>query len=58
MNELMNERKSIMKKKIYSIPQTEVLQLETSVIMEAFGPASMPTDPFSSPAPKRKTEVF
>jgi hypothetical protein len=46
-----------MKKRIYSIPQTEVLQLETSVIMEAFGPASAPKDPFAS-APKRRTKVF
>jgi hypothetical protein len=56
MNELMNERKSIMKKQ-YIFPQTEVMQLGTSVIMEAFGPASAPKDPFAS-APKRRTKVF
>ena len=45
-----------MEKRQYIVPQTEVMQLGTSVIMEAFGPASMPKDPLT--APKRKTEVF
>ena len=48
---------SFMEKKLYNTPQTEVLQLETSVIMEAFGPASAPKDPFAG-APKRRTKVF
>lgn len=47
---------SFMEKKLYNTPQTEVLQLGTTVIMEAFGPASMPKDPLT--APKRKAEVF
>ena len=47
-----------MKKKQYISPLSEVTHLSTDVIMEAFGPASMPTDPFSSPAPKRRTPVF
>ena len=48
-----------MEKKLYNTPQTEVMQLGTNVIMEAFGPASAPKDPFSAaPANPKKTEVF
>jgi len=35
-----------MKKRLYIVPQSEVMRLSTDVIMEAFGPASVPTDPF------------
>lgn len=60
MNELMNERKSIMEKKLYSIPQTEVTAMagtcnimKTSIGMEG---SNLPTEPGS--APKRRAEVF
>ena len=43
-------------KKQYIIPSVEVLSVST-VLMQAFGEASMPHDPFSS-APRRKTDVF
>jgi hypothetical protein len=56
VDQLTRKQIAIMKK-IYNTPQTEVMQLETSVIMEAFGPASAPKDPFAS-APKRRTKVF
>lgn len=48
-----------MAKKTYIIPLSEVTQLGPDVIMDAFGPASMPIDPFA-PAPRRRTstEVF
>ena len=54
MNELMNERKSIMKKKIYSIPQTEVAAMAgTCNIMKTS------IDLLPDMAPKRHTtEVF
>jgi len=39
-------------KKQYIFPQVEVMQFGSDVIMEAFGPASMPSDPFA--APERK----
>ena len=54
MNELMNERKSIMKKKIYSIPHTEVAAMEgTCNIMKTS------IDLLPDMAPKRRTdEVF
>jgi hypothetical protein len=46
-----------MKKKQYITPQSEVVQLGTDVIMEAFGPASVPTDPFgSAPAVRGKVD--
>ena len=61
MNELMNERKSIMKKKLYSIPQTEVALttgacsiMKTSIGMND---TNLPSEP--GMAPKRRTdEVF
>ena len=47
-----------MKKKHYTSPLIEVIGMNT-VVMQAFGPASMPTDPgTSNPAPKRATEPF
>ena len=47
-----------MAKKTYIIPLSEVMLLGSDVIMDAFGPASLPIDPFA-PAPKRReTEVF
>lgn len=47
-----------MAKKIYIIPLSEVTQLGPDVIMDAFGPASMPIDPFA-PAPKKSdSKVF
>ena len=54
MNELMNERKSIMKKKIYSIPHTEVAVMAgTCNIMKTS------IDLLPDMAPKRRTdEVF
>ena len=54
MNELMYERKSIMKKKIYSIPQTEVVAMQglCNVMKTSI-------DLLPDMAPKRrKTEVF
>ena len=48
-----------MEKKTYIIPLSEVMLLGSDVIMDAFGPASMPDDPFGNNAPKRhETEVF
>ena len=54
MNELMNERKSFMEKKLYSIPQTEVTAMAgTCNIMKTS------IDLLPDMAPKRrKTEVF
>ncbi len=47
-----------MKKQVYISPLSEVMLLGSDVIMDAFGPASLPIDPFA-PAPKRReTEVF
>ena len=46
------------KKKLYITPLMEVSHLETDVIMQAFGPASMPDDPTKQAPRKRKTEVF
>ena len=42
-----------MEKRQYIFPQTEVMNFGSDVIMEAFGPASMPSDPFAG-APERK----
>lgn len=38
-----------MEKKQYIAPLSEVTLFESDVIMQAFGPASMPKDPFSAP---------
>ena len=46
-----------MEKKQYIAPLSEVMLFGSDVIMEAFGPASMPTDPLAG-APKRRTPVF
>ena len=46
-----------MKKKQYICPKNEVVRFATS-LMEAFGPASMPSSPFSSSAPKHRTPAF
>ena len=43
-------------KKIYNTPQIEVTHLGSGILL-AFGPASMPKDPFSAPV-RRRTEVF
>ena len=43
-----------MKKRIYIIPETEIMVL-VSPVMKDLGPASMPNQNF---APKRKVEVF
>lgn len=52
MNELMNERKSIMEKKLYSIPQTEVVAMAgTCNVMKTS------IDLLPDMAPKR-TQVF
>ena len=45
------------KKQQYICPVTEVTVLGSDVIMQAFGPASMPDDTFNN-APAKKTEVF
>lgn len=45
-----------MEKKQYHTPLTEVTHLGSDILMQAFGPASLPKDPFTSP--KRKTDVF
>ena len=53
MNELMNERKSIMEKKIYSIPHTEVAAMAgTCNIMKT----SIELGP--DPAPERREPKF
>ena len=46
-------------KKQYISPLCEEMSMNT-VVMQAFGPASMPDDSFNSsnPAPKRATEAF
>ena len=46
------------KKKLYITPLMEVSHFGTDVIMQAFGPASMPDDPTNQAPRKRKTEVF
>ena len=46
-----------MKKKVYIVPLCEVMQLGSGILMEAFGPSSMPRDPFSAPV-RRTTDVF
>ena len=48
-----------MKKQQYISTLIEVIGMNT-VVMQAFGPASMPDDSFNSsnPAPKRATEAF
>lgn len=48
---------SPMKKKVYIVPLCEVMQLGSGILMEAFGPGSMPRDPFSAPV-RRTTDVF
>ena len=54
MSELTNKRvREIMEKKQYIAPLSEVTLFESDVIMQAFGPASMPDDSFKSGAPKR-----
>lgn len=55
MNELMNERKSIMEKKQYNTPQIEVMPFNT-VLMQLTGEASVLPGPGN--APKRRTQVF
>lgn len=46
-----------MEKKQYASPLTEVTQFGSDIIMQVFGPASMPDDKFKD-APKRRTKVF
>lgn len=46
-----------MRKKLYMAPQTEVMNMNT-VVMQAFGPASMPGDPTSAPAKRNATDAF
>ncbi len=46
-----------MKKKEYISPLSEVTNLGSGILMQAFGPASMPKGPFTVPV-RRKTEVF
>ena len=43
-------------KKQYIIPSVEVMSVST-VLMQAFGEASMPRDPFTAPK-RREAEVF
>ena len=45
-----------MEKKQYIAPLSEVTHLGSGILL-AFGPASMPKDPFSAPV-RRRTEVF
>ena len=47
-----------MEKKTYIIPQSEVMPFGSDVIMEAFGPSSMPTDPFANAPKPRKPKAF
>lgn len=47
-----------MTKKIYINPQIEVTLFGSDVIMQAFGPASMPNDHFNGAPRKQWTEVF
>jgi len=47
-----------MKKKLYISPVTEVTEFGSEVIMQVFGPASMPNDQFQNPAPRHRSEVF
>lgn len=47
-----------MEKKQYIAPLSEVMQLGSDVIMEAFGPASMASDPFAAPKKRENPEVF
>ena len=51
-----------MEKKLYSCPQIEVLRINT-LLLQAFGEASMPSNPFSGPedpfgAPGRTDKAF
>lgn len=46
-----------MKKQQYISPLCEVLSMNT-VVMQAFGPASMPGDPTSAPAKRNATDAF
>ena len=48
-----------MKKKLYNIPQMEVIVLSTELMQNeyAFGVASRPQDPLNA-APKRRWKVF
>lgn len=45
-------------KKQYISPLTEVVQFGSDIIMQVFGPASMPDDKFKGGAPERRVEVF
>lgn len=45
-----------MKKKLYSRPQIEVVCVNT-LLLQAFGSASMPLTPFST-APQHRVKVF
>ena len=47
-----------MEKKRYIVPLSEVVQLGADVVMQAFGPASMPNDQFNHAPRKRWTDVF
>lgn len=47
-----------MKKKIYINPLTEVAIFGSDVIMQVFGPASMPGDPKKSSAPSLKAPAL
>ena len=46
-----------MKKRQYTSPLTEVVQFGSDIIMQVFGPASMPDDKFKD-APRHRTKVF
>ena len=47
-----------MEKKHYIIPQSEVMQFGTDIIMEAFGPGSAPADPFNAAPKPRGPKAF
>ena len=49
---------SLMEKKQYIIPQTELVRFDSGEVMYISGPASAAPDPHAGGAPKRRDSVF
>ena len=49
---------SLMEKKQYIIPQTELVRFDSGEVMYISGPASAAPDPHAGGAPKRRDLVF
>ena len=54
----MRESIAIMTKKIYTTPLSEVTVLGSDILMQAFGPASMPHDQFNGAPARRVGDII